>query len=54
MGLNLISDLFFEQYKCNHNGNSTHIRPFLNTALQNSRWRMALDDKSGTLTFLND
>ena len=46
--------LFFEQYKCNHNGNSTHICPFLNTALQNSRWRMALNDKYSILTFLND
>lgn len=28
---------FFEENKCNHNGNSTHICPFLHTALQNSR-----------------
>lgn len=28
---------FFEEDKCNHNGNSTHIYPFLHTALQNSR-----------------
>lgn len=28
---------FFEEDKCNHNGNSTHIYLFLHTALQNSR-----------------
>jgi hypothetical protein len=37
MVLNLIRDLIFEEDKCNHNGNSTHIYPFLHTALQNSR-----------------
>lgn len=37
MVLNLIRGLIFEQNKCNHNGSSTHICPFLHTALLNSR-----------------
>lgn len=28
---------FFEEDKCNHDGNITHIYPFLHAALQNSR-----------------
>ena len=30
-------ELQFIANKCNHNGNSTHICPFLTTTLQNSR-----------------